>query len=232
MNSAGEEVRNAIKALAKQTRRYNRAHMAGELFAGSQPMQSDIVTQQKFYEHWLNRDKLNLREDGMPLLLGVDPEDWPMLRNREPLRSSEEIAWGSMQISVRSYNEPRVLNRNAPEDLWEVKTNDLYAWVKQTAIGVPEPLEQLMQFMATVGGGETAEETVSNANPAAREQVLGGAVRALAQLPEQCRGPGGKVNAEYIHAVLERQNVSWFGLARPDLSARQIIAIIDRYLSY
>jgi hypothetical protein len=229
---ASEEVRRTMKALARQMRRQIRGDISGELFAESQPMHSDIVTQQKIYEHWLNRDELNLRDDVMPLLLGVDPEDWPALRDHEPLRSGEDGLWQSVQKAVRDDNVPRVLNRNAPEDLWKLRTNDFYAWVKQAEIAVPAPLQQLMQFMATVGGRETVEETINNTTPIAREQVLGGAVRALAELPEQCRGPDGRVNAEYIHAVLERQSLPWFGLAPPDLSGREIVAIIDRYLNY
>lgn len=231
-SGVSDEVRRTLKALAKQMRGRIRGDISSELFAESQPMQSDIVTQQKIYERWLSQDELNLRDDAMPLLLGVDPEDWPALRDQEPLRSDEDRAWCSVQKAVRDENVPRVLNRNAPEDLWKVKTNDFYAWVKDAAIAVPAPLEQLMQFMATVGGRETVEETINNTTSIAREQVLGGAVRALAEVPQQCKGSDGRVNAEYIHAVLERQSVPWFGLAPPDLSVREIIAIIDRYLNY
>ena len=223
-------IRDAMRALHKQIRSVG-AELGGEIFAESQPMQSGIVTQQRLYEHWLKQDEWYLREDAIPLVLGVDPEDWPELRDREPIRSCEAVAWEAIQASVRDSQQPTVTNRNAPEDLWKVRAEDLYRWARLTQIALPEPFEQLMQFITTVVKHEEVEQNTPSMTRTTEEHaVLGAALAALAAWPEECRDGHGRADAGRIAGLVERKAPLWFASTGPPMSHEEITQLIDEWL--
>ena len=224
-------VREALRALHKQIRTTG-ADLGGEIFAESQAAQGSIVAQQRLYEHWLKQDAWYLRDDALPLLLGVDPEEWPELRDREPIRSSEALAWEVVQASVRDTDQPMVTNRNAPEDLWKVRTSDFYRWAKQADIAVPNPLEQLIQFIATVVQQEDPDAIgAADVAATAQQTVLGAALSVLAAWPADCSDRQGRIDAARIAALVERKAPLWFTNARAPMSAQAMTQLIDEWLS-
>ncbi|MGQ0595538.1 MAG: hypothetical protein ACT4QB_23740 [Gammaproteobacteria bacterium] len=190
---------------------------------------------QLLYERWLRRPVWRLREEAIPLLLGIDPETWA--RGGEAPGSTEvqDRVWAAVHAAVMDRDGPRVIDSGAGPEHWCVEPADLYRWASGRGLILPESFVTLMDFILravkTPADEVAAAGTPAETHPASvREQVLGAALNVLAKCPDQCYDAYGLCSGARIAERIAAQSMRWFDAAEPPLAGPEMTALIDRWL--
>ena len=198
----------------------------------------DKINKQKLYEQWACKDSWSLHDEGIPLLLGIDPlhieatDDLQRQKIEELWQHANDCVAKKMLV---------VTNDDAPDTEWRVAPTDLYCWATVGRITVPQELSALMEFvLQTVKSSPAAtpqqsKETGVNGNDALYQQhceiTLGAAVALLANSPEVCQTSSGKVRATLIANEILRNTEAWFGKEEPLLAQSAMTDLLDKYIA-
>ncbi|MGH8601420.1 MAG: hypothetical protein ACREXR_01170 [Gammaproteobacteria bacterium] len=204
------------------------------------PSADGFVGEQKLYERWLRQDEWRVRSEALPLLLGVEPAQWPELIAGLELEPQIEGAWDALKACIARAQFPPLIGTQREEEQWGVHPLDFYHWVRGQSLDIPPAFEQLAQFVATVikhphspcpashvlfGAGLPPQTQASE-----REKILGAALNVLAKCPEACRDEHGLVSGEAIAKLIGEQCIRWFDTQQLPADATDVAALIDRWL--
>lgn len=188
------------------------------------------LTLQKLYEKWLPKDKWLLHEEGMPLLLGLNPDSNG--GDNTEFDKVEEL-WGHAKDCVNK-KLLFVINPEQGDDEWEVLPVDLYRWATVSRISVPAEFSALMAFVIQTVKLEHEKnyKKVEGLQDATyqkhREIVLGAATSLLVNAPEQCNN-SKPVTDNITRLILENKKI-WFGEDASLLEASEMTALINDYI--
>lgn len=195
----------------------------------------DNLTLQKLYEKWSCKDKWLLYDEGIPLLLGIDPDTVGSLDD-ESSDKIEEL-WVHAQDCVQK-KMLSVSSVEKPEGEWEVRPVDLYCWATVSRLSVPDVFSTLMAFVVqTVKGSDEnqayvkTEGTEDAIYQRHREIVLGAAVSLLINAPQLCQNNKGDVVINQITRQIIENKTQWFGDDKPLLAESAMMDLIKGYLN-
>ena len=173
------------------------------------------------YETWLTRERWQLEREALPLLVGVDPLQWPKHVERYDLARTSEAALHALVAAFGS----------APAAALEPQY--LAQWARQHEIALPLPFARILEFLqqvlptaqaAMVAGGAAA--TASD-----RERVLGAALALVCRFPAACRDANGSISSDTLAASVLAQSPEWFPQGPSALGRDDIVTLLERYLS-
>jgi hypothetical protein len=189
---------------------------------------------QKLYEKWSCKEDWLLYEEGIPLLLGIEPGNKKYLE--DDLQNKIEELWAHAQDCVHK-KLLSVLNNDMPELEWKVKPVDLYCWASVSRITIPAELSSLMAFVVQTIKTSDINSTSVQTNEIQddmhqkhKEIVLGAATSLLVNAPELCKNKKGRVVSRLITKQILENETQWFGDDKPLLAESAMIDLIDGYL--
>ncbi len=202
-------------------------------------LEQDPFDQQKIYEKWIRKENWSLRDEGMPLAIGLDPEKWAELFNVAGFEELETAAWEAFESVSPTDAGPNVLNLDDETGDWKVSPAEFYRWLNAQGITVPDSLDSLMQFVMTVMKKPVAQMDVLSSDPASaasqfrssdREKVLGAAFNIVSKEPNACRDDSGLSNGNALAAMIAAQSVIWFESAKPPMSVEKMGDLLEKWL--
>ena len=198
----------------------------------------DTYDLQMLYESWAVKDSWKLKEQALPLLLGIKPDSIPS-ENEELVARLDDL-WSHARKCVEQ-GVLEVTNRQGKEEAWEISPVEAYRWATIGRIEVPDELSTLMEFISSTVNKKnlTASEptTNSNVNDAAdqfvwsREQVLGMALAILAAYPDKCRNSKGRVKVGKIISIINQKADFWLGNKKTGLSETAMKDLLNKWLN-
>ncbi|MGH8615640.1 MAG: hypothetical protein ACREYF_27380 [Gammaproteobacteria bacterium] len=205
------------------------------------PSADGFVGEQRLYERWLRQDEWRVRSEALPLLLGVEPAQWPELIAGLDLGLQVEGAWDALKACIARARFPLLTGtQREEEEEWGVHPLDLYHWARAHGLDIPPTFEQLAQFVATVIKHPHSPSPASHVlfgaglppqtQASAREKILGAALNVLAKCPGACRDEHGLVSGEAITKLIGEQCIRWFDTQQLPADATDVAALIDRWL--
>lgn len=220
-----EDKRNEIESAAQEitmSERENRIY------------DSEQLSLQKLYEKWLSKDKWLLHKEGIPLLLGINPDKNESM-NGESLDKREEL-WIHAQDCIEK-KLLSVLNREQVANEWEVAPADLYRWAMVSRISIPAEFSMLMAFVIQTVKPDTHNQ-VSNdidndVDPVyqkQKEMVLGAAISLIINAPNQCTDESSSVSIEKIINLIVENQAVWFDQEKLLLSELEMLTLINDYI--
>ncbi len=203
-------------------------------------LNKDPFDQQKIYEKWIKQDAWQLREQGLPLAIGLDPEKWSELFELSGFKELEQAAWEALEKLSPTEEGPNVLNLDDETGDWKVDPSEFYRWLNSKGITVPDSLDSLMQFVMTVvlkpkeqTGGAMASDPASAASGSRtsdREKVLGAAFNIVSKEPNACRDDSGLTNGMALAEMIAAQSVLWFESSKPPMSVEKMGKFLEKWL--
>lgn len=197
----------------------------------------DNIKQQKLYEKWTVKTSWHLKNQAIPLLLSMDPEKYLDVDFDEVTEKKYQDLWAHAQHCV-DQGLLFVVNKENPADEWEAKPIDVYKWAAISRVELPEQLTALMEFVMTtllstvdISTGSPGENIQSEASyNSDKERILGAALAMLVAYPEQCMNKKGRVRAENIISLINKNGAELFAEETPDLSSIAAIDLINKWI--
>lgn len=197
----------------------------------------DRITQQKLYEKWAVKQCWHLRNQAIPLLLAMDPENYTESLHDETSKQRYEDLWLHAQHCVEQGLLP-VSNLEAAATDWQAAPVDVYKWAAISRVQLPEQLTFLMEFiLKSILSTENNQDIVANSEQNSRvydkdkENILGAALAILVAYPERCRNNKGRVKSENILTLVNENEGLLFGDDLPELSPTASLDIINKWLN-
>ncbi|MGH8593332.1 MAG: hypothetical protein ACREV3_05600 [Gammaproteobacteria bacterium] len=207
---------------------------------GVRPSADGLVGEQRLYERWLRQDEWRVRSEALPLLLGVEPSQWPELIRGLELGLQAEGAWDRLKACIARTQFPPLIGTQREEEEWGVHPLDFYHWARGQGLDIPSAFEHLAQFIATVIRRPHPSYRASHplfgaalppqTQASEREKILGAALNVLAKCPQGCRDEHGLVSGEAIVKLIGEQCVRWFDAPQLPAHPTDMAALIDRWL--
>ena len=194
--------------------------------------------QQKIYEKWIKQDEWQLREQGLPLAIGLDPDKWTELFDLSGFKELEQAAWEALEKLSPTEDGPNILNLDDETGKWKVDPSEFYRWLNQQGITVPDALDSLMQFVMNIVKKST-EPAMDGSDPASgvsqirssdREKVLGAAFNLVSKEPDACRDDSGLTNGKALAEMIAAQSVLWFESSKPPMSVDKMGEFLEKWL--
>lgn len=192
---------------------------------------NEQLTLQKLYEKWLSKDKWLLHKEGIPLLLGLNPE---AKKNDNHESDQVDDLWAHAKACVQN-KLLSVMNPDKGDFEWEVSPVDLYRWATVSRIAVPAEFSALIAFvMQTVKSEQKntnnqLEGLHDSSYQKHREIVLGAAISLLVNAPEQARYDDKFVIDNITRLIIENKK-EWFGEDEPLLKGSEMTDLINNYI--
>ncbi len=192
---------------------------------------TERLTRQKLYEHWVAKDEWLLKSEGIYLLAGFDPD------NTSSMPAAVSELWDHACDCVEKRLLP-VANSHSSEQEWRVKPSDLYCWATVSRVSVPLELSELMEFVlqtikvASVNSQQYATAGTDNEQNYLRhrEIVMGASFALIADQPQQFCTKRGKLSSRLIAAEIESNAAYWFRDEAPLLARSAMEDLIESYL--
>jgi hypothetical protein len=183
------------------------------------------------------KESWNLKNQGIPLLLSIDPEIYSSSVLDEAAEQKYQDLWEHAQHCVEQ-DLLLVLNRESPVDEWQVTPIDVYKWAAIGRLDLPEQLSFLMEFVMTAvlstvndASGSSVSKGQNEASyNSDKEHILGAALAMFATHPERCRNKKGRLSAENIILLINENEGSLFAGKVPDLSTTAAIDLINKWI--
>lgn len=199
----------------------------------------DEINLQLLFEKWVGRDDWKLKDEAIPLLMAMDPEN-KSLPGESDIRNIYDDLWLHAKGCVEQ-GLLKVINDEQPPEEWRAQPTDVYCWAKISRVEVPESLGRLMEFVITTLKNPEDEESrtnrlnhgdgVTNTYDINREKTLGMALAILAAFPEQCKNSKGKVTAEYILKIMDEKNHLFPDIGISNLSTESRTELLEKWLN-
>jgi hypothetical protein len=194
---------------------------------------AEHVAESRLFERWASLESWLLRDQAIPLLLGVDPEHPDLLHEDVELKRRADELWRHAERCVRDRLGLRALDSAQQPAKWRVAPADLYRWAVVSRIAMPETLERLLAFVAQVVKEPEAPQLAATPEAgrlAAQVAVLGAALAIISRDQHACRDNRGVLSAAQLAARIEESAEHLFGTDEPPLPASEIIALLRQYL--
>lgn len=197
----------------------------------------DRIGQQKLYEKWVVKESWHLKNQAIPLLLSMDPENVSISLCDEETEQEYQDLWEHAQHCVEQ-ELLFVLNRECPVDEWEASPIDVYKWAAISRVELPKELLPLMEFVMKSlvpttnfnNNSRSSKKQDEVSYDKGKERILGAALAMLAAYPERCRNKKGRVRAENILSLINENENVLFGDEIPELSVTADLDLINRWL--
>lgn len=188
-------------------------------------MRTDEMQQQLLYEYWLKRDTWSLRDEAVPLLLGLDPA------SADPEEPAVQETWDSVKSDVKE-NRLSIYNRQAPADSWSVAPAVIYRWASENNIPLPAPFSELMEFILQAvkreGQSDVMEDEGSRFN-AENESILGAALALINRFPDACFESDGGIDIHKTIILMKEHATDLFGTPGPEFSYERVYDLLKRW---
>jgi len=195
--------------------------------------------QQRLYEKWIVKDKWLLKDEALPLLLGVDPAGLHTEITSDYRNKIDEL-WDHAKHCVEQ-GLLNVIDKEIELEKWMVTPAVIYRCAAVSRVNLPEPFTSLIEFILnTVKHSEFSkalnESTVEvnhideGSYSRDKEIILGTALAILAACPDQCRNNRGVVQTGKIIEIINKKGEFWFGDHVPQLSTTAMMVLINRWI--
>ena len=192
---------------------------------------------QRLYEKWTVRDTWLIKKEGLPLILGHDPDG----TEYNSTDTAAEELWDHAQKCVEK-GLLKVSNREQSPDFWKASPVDIFQWATLSRIEIPEILNDLMTFVVNTikTTGDVPEPDSSNQVARSsqeddqinqREAVLGMALAILAADSKKCRDNYGRIQVQNLVNLIEENHSHWTGKNKTGISTGEITGIITKWLN-
>ena len=191
------------------------------------------VNKQKLYEKWCKKEKWLLFNEGILLLLSVDPSKNDILDDKI-IKRVNDLKTHAMECVKK--NLLSVEDVNKPESSWEVKPIDLYRWATVSRISIPDEFNSLMIFITqTIKVNSQDRNFVDFENSEDKlhyenEIILGATMSFLINSSDICRNNDGDIDYKKVVRRIIENKKHWFGNDKPNISERRIINLIEKYV--
>ncbi len=197
----------------------------------------DRIEQQKLYEMWVVKESWHLKNQAIPLLLSMDPENVSTSLCDEETKQKYQDLWEHAQHCVEQ-ELLFVLNRECPVDEWKATPIDVYKWAAISRVELPKELSPLMEFVMKSlvpttnfnNNSRSSKKQDEVSYDKGKEHILGAALAVLAAYPERCQNKKGRVRAENILLLINENENTLFGEEIPELSFKVGIDLINQWL--
>lgn len=198
----------------------------------------DRLERQYFYEQWACHENWNIYNQGIPLLLGRDPDDPALPEDLEFVQQRQEL-WQHLQKCVERRVSPQLKNPAETAENWQAEPVEIYRWAIAARLDIPEELDGLLSFISmTISpssivnqddntSGEWNEE---NLHVLAREQVLSAMLSLCLQAYHQSSGDNAETIRDFVLNNIYAKSERFFGQDEPPLSRPALHDLIDRSL--
>lgn len=202
-------------------------------------LKQDPFDQSKIYEKWIKQDEWKLRDQGLPLAIGFDPEKWSELFDLSGFKELEERAWKALESVSPTEDGPKLVNPDEQAGQWKVEPSEFYRWLNVKGITVPDALDSLMQFVMNIvkPASQMAETlpsdkagTVPQSKSSDREKVLGAAFNIVSKEPNACRDDSGLTDGKALAELIASQSVLWFESSKPPMTVEEMGAFLEKWL--
>lgn len=187
---------------------------------------TEDMQQQLLYEYWLKRDTWLLRDEAVPLLLGLDPA-------RIELTATDITELWEQARSAAEEGELAVYNRQAPVESWSVAPEVVYRWAGNREIALPDPFSSLMEFiLKTVQKDESVriqDDSEAVSFNAGNEVILGAALAVINAFPELCRKGDGSIDIRATILKMHEHAGVLFGSEEPELTYERIYDLLKNW---
>lgn len=203
-------------------------------------LRQDPFAQQKIYEKWIRLDEWRLRDQGLPLALGVDPVQWASLLEMTAIKEMADKTWEAFCEFPSTAYGLGVINPDDHSDEWNVSPGVFYRWLIAQGISVPDSLDALMAFVMTVvkkpvsaiDNGSQIDQAVAASGSTAsdREKVLIAAFNIVSKEPDACRHESGLTDGRALAEMIAAQSIRWFDTPTPPLSVARMGDLLEKWL--
>tara|TARA_B100000029_G_C17446271_1_gene913369 strand:+ start:290 stop:988 length:699 start_codon:yes stop_codon:yes gene_type:complete len=191
------------------------------------------INKQKLYEKWCKKEKWLLYNEGILLLLSIDPSEKHTLNEELIIRINDLKNHANECVKK---NLLSVIDINKPENSWEVKPIDLYRWAKISRIPIPDEFNSLMIFITQTikvsnrdNNLKDHENSQDKLNQSEKEIILGAATSLLINSPEICRDNNGNIDCKVIASKIIKNKKYWFGECKSNIPEHRIVNILEKY---
>ncbi|MGE0483339.1 MAG: hypothetical protein AB7Q81_04315 [Gammaproteobacteria bacterium] len=183
-------------------------------------VEPDDAALSALYETWLMRDVWRLADEALPLLVGVDPDNWANALG------AGSATWANA-LMTQLASAPGIAGEEA------VAPAGLRAWARERGTALPACAEQLLDFIASVVPGVRDESAApaAVARAAEREILLGAALALVTRFPAQCRDEHGFFDGGLIADQILAKAALWFPLEPPRAGRDEIATLLESYLA-
>ena len=193
---------------------------------------------QKLYEKWAVKESWLIKDQALPLLLGIEPGSSCLGYDVEIKKKIEDL-WKHAKKCIEQ-GVLDITGEGDDESKWGIQPLEAYRWATIGRIPIPAELSALMDFIASTvnrknmrdinpAGNHDNEMETDRLYPA-REQVLGMALAILAAYPEQCRNSRGRIRTDKIVTIIEQKNSFWLGDNKLEITSVVVRDILDKWL--
>lgn len=194
----------------------------------------DEYNKQVLYEKWCRKGKWLLYDEGILLLLSIDPANKETLSDNlmEKINNLEFHASDCVKKGLLS-----VINIDKSEHKWEVNPADLYRWAIVSRINIPDEFNTLMTFVTQSVKKPNNSFSDNNKNlideiyQTHKEVVLGATTSLLINSPDICRNNEGKIDSAIIVKKIIENERHWFNGCKSKLSETDMTSLIKQYIA-
>jgi len=183
-----------------------------------------------------------LQTEGIPLLLGIDPDNDKSGVATEDREAEINELWQHARHCVE-HDLLSVMNPEHPPTEWRVVPAVLYQWASISRISMPPAFVNLIEFVVqTIKRTKLHENNTSISEPDLKQEkaykilehqkiVLGAAMALLGNRHVACINRNGKVNVtNVVNQIIEDEEI-WFGEDKPLISHSAMQDLIKKYLN-
>ena len=177
----------------------------------------DQIKRQLLYEKWVVKEDWRLKDEAIPLLMALDPDNQSCSTNIDLNKIYNDLWSHARNCSEQGLL--KVKNPEQPPEEWRARPADVYCWAKISRIEIPDTLGRLMEFVINTVKqtvtGENKPARMNNLDPESgeyalnREKILGMALAILVAYPEQCKNGTGQVTVENILKLIDEKSHIW-----------------------
>ena len=170
-------------------------------------------------EAWAKRERWRAASEGLPLLLGVRPEDWARIDGAARVGET----WAALAAALGV----------APDSDPECSPLKLRAAALGLGLSPPPALDRLLDFIQRLLPEAQPEAAAAEAEVLAaqeRETLLGAALMLVTRMPQDCVDELGYYDSARITRLILQKALLWFPLGPPALDRGGIEALIARWL--
>ena len=199
----------------------------------------DKLERQYFYERWASLESWQIYYQGLPLLLGRDPDDKDISNDTDFVNQRSEL-WEHLKHCVQRKVSPIILNPAEQSENWQAEPVELYRWAIAARLDIPEELDALLTFISSTvqpsrfNEEDQSEDLDSSENLSvkniAREQVLSVMLAlAIQKVYEESNTDLHQMREEFIESLYNKSQIL-FDKDEPPLSRPALHDLFDRSL--
>ncbi len=211
--------KNNIQNITKQNKIYNQ----------------DEYSKQILYEKWCRKGKWLLYDEGILLLLSIDPATNKEILSEDLIQKINNLKFHASDCVKKGLLS--VINIDKSEYKWEVNPIDLYHWAMVSRINISDEFNTLMTFVTQSVKNPNNSFSTNNKNLVDeiyqfhKEVVLGATTSLLANSPDICRDNEGKIDITIIVKKIIENERHWFNGCESKLSESDMTNLIKQYIA-